>query len=111
MDNVFQQIWDRILAVIAPKPMSDADLEKEFDKQAKDYQAENGVALNWRVSVVDFLTLLGIDSSAANRDALAEELFVIQGESGSAERNEYLRRAIFEKIAANGGNVPQSLRD
>lgn len=104
-DNIFQQFWDRLLAILPNKPLSDIDMEKEFDKQAE------GTELDWRNSVVDFLTLVGIDASSANRDALADELFVTVGTSGSAERNEALRKEIFRKIADNGGNVPASLRD
>ena len=31
--------------------------------------------------------------------------------SGSAEKNEALRKSLFKKIAANGGNIPASLLD
>jgi hypothetical protein len=103
MDNIFQNIWDRILALIPDKPLSDIDMAIEFDKLAE------GTNLNWRSSVVDFLTLLKIDASKENREALALELGVTVGQPGSAERNEALRKAVFNKIALNGGNIPPIL--
>jgi len=103
---MFSNILDKIKELLGGKPMSDADLTAELDKKAE------GTGLSWKRSVVDFLTLLGIDSSRANRDALATELGVSQaGESGSAARNEALRVAVFKKLAANGGNIPKSLLD
>ena len=105
MAGIFDQILEAIRALIAPKPMSEADLTLQFDKQAE------GTGLNWRESVVDFLTLLRIDASAENREALCEELGVMAGQVGSAERNEGLRKAVFNKIALNGGDIPASLRD
>jgi hypothetical protein len=105
-DEMFADILDKIRELLGGKPMSDADLTAALDKKAE------GKGLSWKRSVVDFLTLLGIDSSRANRDALAEELGVAQaGESGSAARNEALRVAVFKKLAANGGNIPKSLLD
>lgn len=93
---MFSNILDKIKELLGGKPMSDADLTAELDKKAE------GTGLSWKRSVVDFLTLLGIDSSRANRDALATELGVSQeGESGSAARNEALRVAVFKKLAAN----------
>ena len=86
--------------------MSDIDLMEALDKKAK------GMGLNWKSSVVDFLKLLGIDSSLKNRDALAAELGVpAELKSGSASKNEALRVAVFKKLAANGGKIPASLLD
>jgi len=103
---MFSNILDKIKELLGGKSMSDADLTAELDKKAE------GTGLSWKRSVVDFLTLLGIDSSRANRDALATELGVSQeGKSGSAARNEALRVAVFKKLAANGGNIPKSLLD
>ena len=56
--------------------------------------------------------MLTANSSRENRDALANELGVdVSLKSGSAEKNESLRKALFKKIAANGGNIPGSLLD
>ena len=103
---MFQEILDKIKKLLGGKSLSDADLMVILEKKAE------GKGLNWKSSVVDFLKLLGIDSSRKNRDALAAELGVAQElESGSAAKNEALRVAVFKKLAENGGNVPKSLLD
>lgn len=103
---MFQKILDKIKDLLGGKDLSDADLTAELEKKAA------GRGLDWKISVVDFLKLLGIDSSLENRDALAAELGVPQElESGSAAKNEALRLAVFKKLAENGGNIPASLLD
>ena len=42
---------------------------------------------------------------------LAEELNVHADEHGSAEQNIALHKAVMAQLAANGGIVPDSLRD
>jgi hypothetical protein len=109
--SIFSDILDKILGKIkslvpGAKTLSDVDLTAELDKLAE------GKGLQWRVSVVDFLKLIGADSSRENRDALAKELGVDASlKSGSAEKNEALRKALFKKIAENGGKIPGSLLD
>ena len=103
---MFQKILDKIKELLGGKALSDADLTTELEKKAE------GMGLNWKSSVVDFLKLLGIDSSRENRNALAAELGVSQElKSGSAAKNEALRVAVFKKLAENGGNIPKSLLD
>jgi hypothetical protein len=65
---------------------------------------------NWRTSIVDLLKLLDMDSSLAARKTLAQELNVHAGADGSAEQNIALQKAVMQKIADNGGKVPDSLR-
>lgn len=65
---------------------------------------------NYRTSIVDLLKLLDLDSSLTARKELAEELGVHAGEHGSADQNIALHRAVMDKLAANGGVVPDSLR-
>ena len=73
---------------------------------------KNSEQLNWRTSIVDLLKLLDIDSSAAARRELAEELGAPAGlQHGSAEMNTWLHRTVLRKIADNGGNVPKELLD
>lgn len=71
--------------------------------------ADNGGG-NYRSSIVDLLKLLGLDSSLDARRQLAHELDVHAGEAGSAEENIALHRAVIDKLAANGGIVPDDLR-
>ena len=103
---MFKDILDSLKKILGGKAISDADLMAELEKKAE------GKGLNWKSSVVDFLTLLEIDSSRENRDALAAELGVNpELKSGSAAKNEALRVAVFKKLAENGGKIPNSLLD
>jgi len=105
-NNMFRKILDKIKELLGGKAMPDVDLMAELGKKAE------GRGLNWKSSVVDFLKLLGIDSSRENRDALATELGVAADlKSGSAEKNEALRKAVFKKLADSGGKIPASLLD
>src|SRR5690349_5002563 len=109
--SVFTDIIAKILAKVkglvpGANSISDVNLTAELDKMA------GGRGLEWKTSVVDFLKLIGADSSKTNRDALAKELGVDSTlKSGSAEKNEALRKALFKKIAASGGKIPASLLD
>ena len=103
---MFSHIMNNIKELLGGKAMADADLMAVLEKQAE------GKGLNWKTSVVDLLILLGINHSRKNRDALADELGVHKElKSGSAAKNEALRKAVFKKIAENGGKVPNSLLD
>ena len=109
--SVFTDIINKILGKIkglvpGANTLSDVNLTAELDKLAKDR------GLEWKTSVVDFSKLIGANSSRENRDALATELGVDPSfKSGSAEKNEALRKSLFKKIAANGGKIPASLLD
>jgi hypothetical protein len=66
---------------------------------------------NYRSSIVDLLKLLDLDSSLSARKELADELGVHAAEDGTAEQNIALHRAVMDKLAENGGVVPDSLRN
>jgi len=90
-------------------PMEEVDVAKKLDAMAK---AKN-IKSNWRVSIVELLTLLGIDSSHANRVELAKELGIPENLMGgdSAAMNIWLHKQVMKKIAENGGIVPKELMD
>jgi len=66
---------------------------------------------NYQSSIVDLLKLLDLDSSLDARKQLANELNVHAGADGSAEENIALHKAVMQKLAENGGVVPDSLRN
>ena len=72
--------------------------------------AQHGGGGNWRTSIVDLLKLLDLDSSLAARKQLANELNIHAGADGSAEENIALHRGVMQKLAENGGKVPDSLK-
>ena len=72
----------------------------------------NPQKLNWKVSIVDLLKLLDIDSSFGARKELAVELGCPTDLMGdSAKMNMWLHKTVLRKIAENGGNIPQELLD
>ena len=94
-------------AAAAPPPPPSVDVEAVLTELA----ARKGGGGNWRTSIVDLLKMLELDSSLSARKALAEELGVHAGEHGSAEQNIALQKAVWRKLAENGGQVPASLKD
>jgi hypothetical protein len=73
--------------------------------------AAKGGGGNYKTSIVDLLKLLDLDSSLQARKELANELNVHASADGSAEENIALHKAVMEKLAANGGVVPDDLRN
>jgi len=66
--------------------------------------------LNWKASIVDLLKLLGLDSSLTARKELAAELGCPAQQMGdSAQMNIWLHKTVLQKLAQNGGNIPQDL--
>ena len=72
---------------------------------------DKGGGGNYQTSIVDLLKLLDLDSSLAARKELGQELGVHAGDDGSAEQNIALHKAVMQKLAENGGVVPDSLRN
>ena len=79
-----------------------------------DYLAKTGPikGLNWRVSINDFMALLGMDHSPQAIRDLAVELGCPEKEmADSYTRNVWTHKALMKKLAENGGNVPANLMD
>jgi hypothetical protein len=72
--------------------------------------AANPQKLNWKVSIVDLLKLLGLDSSFEARKELATELGCPADKmADSAQMNMWLHKTVLQKLADNGGNIPKEL--
>jgi len=72
--------------------------------------AKNKEKLDWRRSIVDLMKLLGLDSSLAARKELAKELHYAGDTNDSASMNIWLHKQVMQKLAANGGKVPDDLK-
>ena len=97
-------------SVTVPKATSVTvvDVVAKLEKLA----AENPEKLDWKVSIVDLLKLLGIDSSLAARKELAVELGCpAEKMEDSAAMNMWLHKTVLQKIAENGGNIPAHMLD
>lgn len=72
--------------------------------------AQTPQELNWKVSIVDLLKLLDLDSSYEARKHLALELGCPPDKlDDSAQMNTWLHTTVLKKIAENGGNIPREL--
>ena len=91
----------------APATASNVDVGAVLSEMAS---AKSGGG-NYQSSIVDLLKLLDLDSSLTARTELGQELGVHAGADGSAEQNIALHKAVMDKLAENGGVVPDSLRN
>ena len=89
-----------------PTPMAMVDVVSKLDNMAS-----GSPGLDWKVSIVDMLKLLGMDSSLNARKELANELGCPADLIGGdySKMNVWLHQTVLQKIADNGGNIPASL--
>jgi 3-oxoacyl-ACP reductase-like protein len=92
-------------AAPAPAPLADVDVGAVMDQLV----SESGQNLNWRVSIVDSMKALGIDSSLEHRKQLAQELKFSGDMNDSASMNIWLQKQLMAALAANGGKLPPDL--
>ncbi|GBQ79366.1 hypothetical protein AA13595_0007 [Gluconacetobacter johannae DSM 13595] len=94
----------------APAPVAAPAQPVDVAAILTELAAKAGQPLNWRQSIVDLLKLLGLDSSLAARKELAGELHYTGDISDSAAMNVWLHRQVMQKLAENGGKVPDDLK-
>ncbi|AHE56319.1 DUF3597 domain-containing protein [Sphingomonas sanxanigenens] len=105
-------------AAAAPKPAA-APVPASAPAQPVDVEAvlhqiwldKGSPKSNYKVSIVDLMMLLDLDSSLANRKELATELGYAGAKDGSAEMNIWLHKQVMRELARNGGKVPAALTD
>jgi hypothetical protein len=91
-------------APAAPAAIEVVDVVGQLEKLSK------GKDLDWKVSIVDLLKLLGLDSGFEARKELATELGCPADKMGdSAQMNIWLHKTVLQKLAENGGNIPKEL--
>jgi len=76
-----------------------------------DLESKSGHKSNWRVSIVDLMSLLGMENSLSERKALATELGYTGDMNDSASMNMWLHKQVMTQMAANGGKVPANMLD
>ncbi|GAC1337238.1 MAG: DUF3597 domain-containing protein [Beijerinckiaceae bacterium] len=72
--------------------------------------AKNSQKLDWKHSIVDMMKLLDMDSSLSARKELASELHYSGDTNDSAAMNIWLHKQVMQKLAENGGKVPEELK-
>jgi hypothetical protein len=92
---------------LPPKAMSEVDVVAKLEKMAA------GSGLDWKVSIVDMLKVLGLDSDKEARIELAKELGCPPDLIGGdySKMNVWLHKEVLKRIAQNGGNIPANLLD
>ncbi len=92
-------------AAVAPQPVEPVDVAGilDFKNSVRDEK------LNWQTSIVDLMKLLGMESSLAERKALADELGYTGDTSDSATMNIWLHKQVIQKIVDNGGQLPRDM--
>lgn len=88
------------------KPPGSVDVEAIL----KDLAAKSGRPSNWRVSIVDLLTLLGLPCKLSDLKELAKELGYKGDTNDSYTMNVWLHKQVMTKLAENGGKVPDDLK-
>jgi hypothetical protein len=87
-------------------PITEVDVVAKLTQLASAHPEK----LNWKVSIVDLMKLLGLDSSLGARKELAAELGCPAEKMGdSAQMNMWLHKTVLRKLAENGGNIPPEL--
>jgi 3-oxoacyl-ACP reductase-like protein len=94
-------------AAPAPAPAAPVDIEAIMEAAVK----AKGIKLNWRVSIVDFMKALDLDSSLAARKELAADLnYKGTDPDGSAEKNIWLHKELMKILVESGGKLPKDIQ-
>jgi len=84
-----------------PPPPKPFPTEAEIDANLTRIAQERGLSrLNWRVSIVDLLTLLEIKNDAHTRALLYDEMGGASPYQGSAEQNVWMIEQVRHRFAA-----------
>ena len=93
------------------EPVAPAPVVEEIDVTAylNDLSAGSKEKLDWKVSIVDLMKLVGMDSSLGARKQLAKELNYEGDTADTAKMNMWLHKQVLQQIAKNGGKLPAGL--
>jgi len=93
-------------SMVAPKELSRAEVDAIIEAKVK----AKGNPSNWKVSIVDLMAALDMNSSLAARKTLAAKLnYSGYDADGSAEKNMWLHAELLKALAKNEGKVPSNL--
>lgn len=94
----------------APPSLAPPQQPVDVEAVLNGLNAKSPQKLNWQSSIVDLMKLVGMDSSLQHRKELAAELGYKGDPNDSAAMNIWLHKAVMQKLAANGGKVPDALK-
>jgi hypothetical protein len=95
----------------APTATAPAPAEVDIMAVLEDLSANSKQKLDWKNSIVDLMKLVGMESSLAERKALATELGYTGDMSDSATMNIWLHKEVMKTMSENGGKVPANMLD
>jgi hypothetical protein len=88
-----------------------ADKQVDVNAVLTEMASRETQKLDWKHSIVDLMKLLDLDSSLTARKELAKELNYTGDTDDSATMNIWLHKQVMQKLAENGGKVPDDLRN
>ncbi len=98
--------------IAAPAIAANTAVQGDGTHAAVDYEAvldamneKNPEELDWRVSIVDLMKLVGMDSSLTARKTLAGELHYTGDTNDSGAMNIWLHKQVMAIFAKNGGKM------
>lgn len=94
----------------SPQPAANSNQSVDVASILDGLSKNNSQKLDWRHSIVDLMKLLDLDSSQSARQELAKELHYSGSSSDSAAMNIWLHKQVMQKLAENGGKVPDELK-
>ena len=124
--SIFGSIKEKIFGKTAPTAAAPTASSEAAKKEAKaippsmpvvdvgalldGLAAKASEKLNWKVSIVDLMKLLDVDSSLSARKQLAQELNYNGDTHDTAAMNIWLHKQLMKKLAEHGGKLPQDLK-
>jgi hypothetical protein len=99
------EIVETVIAEAAPVVPADFDVAGYLHG----LRGQTSEKLDWTVSIVDLMKLVGMDSSLGARKELAKELGYGDDTADSAKMNIWLHKQVMQQIAKHGGKLPAEL--
>jgi hypothetical protein len=99
------EVVETVIAEATPAVPADFDVTGYLNE----LRGQTKEKLDWTVSIVDLMKLVGMDSSLSARKELAKELNYDGDTSDSAKMNIWLHKQVMQQIAKNGGKLPDTL--
>jgi hypothetical protein len=95
---------------VAAGPSGSGQANVDVGQILADLAAMKGQTLDYKRSIVDLMKLLDLDSSLQVRRQLADELHYTGDKEDSASMNVWLHKQVVQKLAENGGKVPDDFK-
>jgi hypothetical protein len=99
------EVVETVVASATPAVPADFDVAGYLNE----LRGQTTEKLDWTVSIVDLMKLVGMDSSLSARKELAKELGYGEDMKDSAKMNIWLHKQVMQQIAKHGGKLPAEL--